>query len=67
MRGSCVIGRPDSIFSRGKDTLRVQSILDSLVEPHENVVVPIIGPCNLIHQCKMSSILPPTVSSTIGN
>lgn len=59
--------RPDPVLARCKNTLRIQSILDCLVESHENIVIPVISSGDLIHERKVGPILSPAVFCAVGN
>ena len=80
MAFASIVFWPDSIPSRRHYTIRIQSILQTLVEPHQRLksailypsrgkymIVPIIRRGNLILQHKMSSILSISHCFGLGN
>ena len=59
--------RPNPILPRRKHTLRIQRILNFLIELRISIIIEAISPSNLIHQRQMRPILSPTQSSSIIN
>lgn len=41
--------RPNTILPRSDNTLRAKIILYRLIEPHLDVIVPVVGSCDLVH------------------
>ena len=56
---------PNAVLTRGQDALRVQRVLDRLVQLHLRVVVEVVRLSNLVHERKMCSILAPAFRRTV--
>jgi len=48
---------PDPAFSRGKNTVWVQGIFETFVEPHGSVAAPVIDTGDLVHESNMRPVL----------
>ena len=59
--------RPNPRLPRRNNPIRIQRILNRLIESHKNIIIPVISLRNLIHKRQMSPILAPAIRSTIGN
>lgn len=60
-------GWPNSVLARRNDSIGIKGVFDGLVESHEDIIVPVVGFRNLIHDCQVSAILAPAVRCTISN
>lgn len=56
---------PDTIFSGRKNAFWVKGILDLFIELHLRISIEVICIGDLVHNGKMSAILPPSVNSAV--
>lgn len=57
--------RPNSILPWRQDPLWIERVLDLHIKFHLRVVVEVVSFRNLVHECKMRSILAPSVFGTV--
>lgn len=62
-----VFTRPNTRLARGNDAIRINRILEDLIELQETTIVPIVCSHNLIHDSQVGSIFAPSICSTVIN
>ena len=59
--------RPNTILPRRQDPLRIETILNLLVEAHHRVLVPVVRLSDLIHHREMRAVFTPAMRGTVGD
>src|SRR3569833_2429676 len=49
--------RPNPTAPRSQNPIRIQRVLELLVELHQSAIVPVIRPCNLVHEDQVRTVL----------
>lgn len=59
--------RPNTILPRRQDPLRIETILNLLVEAHHRILVPVVRLGDLVHHREMCAVFAPAVRGAVGD
>ena len=59
--------RPNPILPRRENPLRIEAILNLLVEAHHRILVPVVRLGDLVHHREMRAVFAPAVRGAVGD